>query len=103
MPRFVILEHQFPAGHERAGHWDFMLEVGSVLKTWDLPRAPSMGDAIDAEQLPDHRLAYLEFEGAVSGDRGSVRQWDAGTYQAEMVDEHQWRVALYGGRISGRV
>ena len=38
---------------------------------------------MDAEVLPDHRLAYLDYEGPISGDRGSVTRWDRGTYDVE--------------------
>ncbi|MCS7047501.1 MAG: hypothetical protein NZO58_14185, partial [Gemmataceae bacterium] len=74
MPRYVILEHDHPALH-----WDFMLERGDVLRTWRLPAPPSIGK-IAAQALADHRRAYLDYEGPVSGNRGTVRRWDAGTY-----------------------
>ncbi len=89
MPRFVVLRHETPPGHERPTHWDFMLEAGGVLRTWALAEAPCRGRAIAAEELAEHRLAYLEYEGDVSGGRGSVVRWDAGTY--EVLDG---RVAL---------
>jgi DNA polymerase Ligase (LigD) len=79
MPRFVILEHDHPELH-----WDFMLEAGGALRTWRLARPPEMAGAIiDAVALADHRLAYLDYEGPVSGGRGSVKRWDAGHYEHE--------------------
>ena len=79
--RFVILEHRLPAhSHPRALHWDLMLERDDVLRTWALAQEPEIGKTCDATQLADHRLDYLEYEGPVSHDRGSVTRWDSGTY-----------------------
>jgi len=76
MPRYVILEHDWPQKH-----WDFMLEAGDVLQTWRLPTAPVANMDISAEKTFDHRLMYLDYEGPISGDRGSVVRWDAGSYE----------------------
>jgi hypothetical protein len=96
MPRFVILTHDHPSLH-----WDFMLEFGASLRTWRLPCPPSSGCELAAEQIPDHRLMYLDYEGPVSGDRGSVQRWDAGNY--EVVDSCNDRLAvrLSGSRLRG--
>lgn len=87
MPRFVILEHDHPELH-----WDFMLEAGDVLKTWRLARMPAQaGESIPALRLGDHRLAYLDYEGPVSGNRGEVQRRAAGTYEllrGEFGEEH---------------
>jgi hypothetical protein len=45
-----------------------------------------------AEQLADHRLAYLEYEGPVSGDRGTVSRWDVGDY--ETLEESPTRLCV---------
>jgi hypothetical protein len=77
MPRFVLLEHDHPELH-----WDFMLEHEGVLKTWRLASMPSRaGESIPAVPLGDHRIAYLDYEGPVSGDRGNVKRCAAGTYE----------------------
>lgn len=83
MPRFVILEHDHPVRH-----WDLMLETGSILRTWRLAEPPRPGSVITAEATFDHRLHYLDYEGPVSGDRGTVTRWLAGTYEIlrEAVD-----------------
>lgn len=81
MPRFVILRHEMPPGHERGAHFDLMLEANGVLRTWSLPELPADGRIVQAEALPDHRLAYLDYEGLVSGNRGSVRRVDEGDYE----------------------
>lgn len=83
MPRYVILRHEFPSGHPRGSHWDLMLEVNAVLKTWALSSLPAVGCQLEALQLPDHRLEYLDYEGDVSRDRGRVQRVDCGTYALE--------------------
>jgi hypothetical protein len=96
MPRYVILEHDFPVRH-----WDFMLESGDGLRTWRLAAPPRPGATVAAEPLSDHRRAYLDYEGPVSGGRGTVTRWDAGTYRWEETAEG---VAMYleGSRLRGR-
>jgi hypothetical protein len=92
MPRFVILEHDHPELH-----WDLMLEAGGVLRTWRLAQPPTAGAAIKAVALGDHRLHYLDYEGPVSGGRGTVTRWDRGTYEEE-GGVFEWR----GARVRGR-
>lgn len=104
MLRFVILRHDLPPGQARPSHWDFMLEVGETLKTWALSQPPdaSLGDEpIEAERLPCHRLAYLTYEGPVSGDRGSVTRWDQGDYRLVSQRDDEWIVELHGARLVG--
>jgi hypothetical protein len=94
MPRFVILLHECPGDRPRATHCDLMLEVGSALETWALRQVPqgwceldlsqdlfARSNSVKAQRIADHRLAYLDYEGPVSGDRGSVRRLDAGQYR----------------------
>jgi len=97
MPRFVILEHDHPTLH-----WDIMLELGGVLKTWRLP-APPPEDSRQAISIGDHRLAYLDYEGPVSGQRGTVKRWDAGTYETLAQTASAWMVRLRGARWHGVV
>jgi hypothetical protein len=99
MPRFVVLEHDSPRGL----HWDLMLETAGVLATWALPRPPEPGLTIEAEALPGHRLAYLDYEGRISGGRGSVARWDQGTYAIQRWAASAIAVVLHGGRIKGLV
>jgi len=75
--RFVVLEHDSPRGR----HWDLMLQQGDRLRTWALAAPPDTPGPIPAEPLADHRLVYLDYEGPISGGRGTVRPWDKGTYQ----------------------
>lgn len=80
--RFVILHHQIPAkpGRESSQHWDLMLEDGSELLTWAIQERPEAGKTIPARQLPNHRLKYLDYEGPISDDRGSVSRFLAGGF-----------------------
>jgi hypothetical protein len=96
MPRFVILEHDWPQRH-----WDFMLESGSVLRTWRLTAPPEPGQTVAAEVSFDHRLAYLDYEGPVSGGRGSVLPWDGGTFTWQVDEPERVVVRLCGGRLQG--
>ncbi len=100
MPRYVILLHELPAGHElargAAKHWDLMLEWGPALRTWALACEPAYGMTCDAEQLADHRLAYLDYEGPVSGNRGHVTRWDAGQYEIVSRAEDFLNLTLQG-------
>ncbi len=97
MPRFVILRHDSPRGV----HFDFMLEWGDALKTWALPQPPDSAVEMECEALPDHRLAYLDHQGPVSGDRGSVARWDWGEYTVQRQTETEWVVELGGRQING--
>jgi len=97
MPRFVLLEHDHPVLH-----WDFMLERGSVLRTWRLDHLPEAAGKTGVEPLPDHRVAYLDYEGPVSGDRGSVRRVDRGDFELIREDEELIEVVLTGERLQGR-
>lgn len=112
MPRFVLLRHEVPAGAKKPSHWDWMLEWGSVLRTWELRELPaawaealeldSAATRVVARPLADHRLAYLDYEGEVSGGRGTVSRCDFGTYELEESEE-QLLVTLVGQRWQGRV
>jgi hypothetical protein len=92
--RFVILTHDHPRLH-----WDLMLEEAQSLRTWRLLAEPGSQNPIPAEALPSHRKHYLTYEGPVSGDRGTVSQWDSGTYRLLQEDEHHLRVRLDGARL----
>ena len=97
MPRYVVLEHDWPSPH-----FDLLLEAGNVLRAWRLATPPVVG-ANAAEANFDHRRIYLDYEGEVSGGRGTVRRWDAGTF--EWVEDAPGRavVELRGEKLAGRV
>jgi hypothetical protein len=101
MPRFVILQHDAPQGT----HFDFMLETGDVLRTWSLPKTPTADATLIGEALPDHRPAYLDYEGPISGGRGNVVRWDFGTFDWDRSfdAENTLAIKISGQKISGRV
>ena len=98
MPRFVLLEHDHPTLH-----WDLMLEMGGVLWTWRLDAIPRPGTPCGAVRIADHRRRYLDYEGPVSGDRGTVKRVAGGEFG--WVEESPVRVVveLRGVNLSGRV
>jgi len=96
--RFVLLEHCW-----NGVHWDLMLERDGALKTWALAEPPRPGETIEAGALPDHRLAYLDYEGPVSGDRGAVHRVDRGRYEALVWTEDHVEARLDGARVIGLV
>jgi hypothetical protein len=91
MLRYVILKHE-DIPHP---HFDLMFETvpGSDLTTWRSDRWP-----IDAPnplvKLADHRPAYLEYEGPISGGRGSVRRVATGNYRLHECSAKLWRLSL---------
>jgi hypothetical protein len=99
MPRFALLVHDSPRGL----HYDFFLEAGDALKTWALPQLPSPGEPIECESLPDHRPIYLDYEGPISGGRGSVVRWDRGHFEIEAWSDVEIRVDLAGEKLAGRI
>src|SRR5262245_25099312 len=94
--RFVVLEHDW-----NGVHYDLMLERDGLLKTWRLAAMPGEAEQ-EATELADHRLAYLEYEGPVSGGRGNVRRVAAGEYQVVDEGEGRLRVRAAGG-LEGEV
>ena len=97
MPRFAVLDHDWPHPHR-----DLLLERSGVLLAWRLPPAFDPTSPVPAEPLPDHRPAYLDYEGPVPGDRGSVRRWDGGGLEWELHSADEMRVRLDGTHLRGR-
>ena len=95
--RFVILYHQSPTEK----HWDVMLETDTVLTTWSIPPQSLMGlsFACPAIRLPDHRKHYLDYEGEITGNRGTVSRIDIGTYQQFSPDTFFLHGAVFSGKL----
>ena len=98
---FVLLEHAVG----ESVHWDFLIEMSHSLDlaTWRLARDPSRVtcDPIDAERIADHRRLYLNYEGPISGDRGTVRRVDRGESCVVSSSPERWRFSLRGACLSG--
>ena len=88
-----------------ADAYHMMIEAGEALATWQVSADPAdlaPSASLPARKLPDHRTAYLTYEGPVSGNRGSVRLDDRGHYDATGDPADLWTVSLTGGRVEGR-
>ena len=88
---FVVQEHR-----ATAHHFDLRLEVDGVMRSWAVPKGPSLDPAVKrlAVEVEDHSIAHNEFEGA-SGDGGGVIVWDRGSY--EQGGRVPWPEALERG------
>lgn len=96
--RFVILSHDHPAQH-----WDLLVEDGESLRAWRLLRRPGNDpDRIPAEPLPPHRLLYLDYEGPVSGNRGTVARVDAGECRMTPDPDGGFEFEFSGSILRGR-
>jgi len=83
--RFVVLSHDWPEPH-----WDLLVEPqpgAERVATWALNALPGATRLEGlAERLPDHRRHYLDYEGPVEGDRGTVSRVIAGSLTVVLND-----------------
>jgi bifunctional non-homologous end joining protein LigD len=104
--KFVVHEH-----HSSHLHYDFRLEIAGVLKSWAIPKGPSMNPAEKrlAVMVEDHPLEYGDFEGIIPQGHygaGPVLIWDSGMFQPEGDPEtglkrEKLSFALGGDKLKG--
>jgi bifunctional non-homologous end joining protein LigD len=100
--RFVVQEHS-----ARRLHWDLRLEHDGVAASWAIPNGiPETPDENrKAVHTEDHPLSYLEWEGEIPKGEygaGTMRIWDAGTYELEKWEPGKVMVDFHGERLQGR-
>jgi DNA ligase D-like protein (predicted 3'-phosphoesterase) len=100
---FVVQEHQ-----ATAHHFDIRLEVEGVMRSWAVPKGPSMDPAVKrlAVQVEDHSITHNDFEGLDGG--GGVIIWDRGDYEQggrvpwpQALDRGHAVFVLHGHKLRG--
>lgn len=112
-PRFSVQKHR-----SKRLHYDLRLEVEGVLKSWAVPKGPSVDSREKRLAVPteDHPLDYIDFEGRIPEGEygaGSVIVWDIGTYEnttnadgkqvpmTEALEKGHATIFLSGKKLSG--
>lgn len=103
MAIFVLHEH-----HAKRVHYDFRLEIDGVLKSWAIPKGPSLNpeDRRLAIMVEDHPLEYGSFEGIIPQGHygaGPVIVWDSGPYDLIDMDLNKGKIEfrLRGSKLKG--
>jgi bifunctional non-homologous end joining protein LigD len=118
--RFVVQKHR-----ATRLHYDFRLEMEGVLKSWAIPKGPSLDPADKrlAMQVEDHPVSYFDFEGTIPQGNygaGTVMVWDVGTWEplspqpvkgkyvggtdaeaAAMLQKGDLKIRLHGQKLKG--
>ena len=99
--RFVVHEH-----HASRLHFDFRLEIEGVLKSWAIPKGPSMNPAKKrlAVEVEDHPLEYIDFEGIIPAGNygaGAVVIWDEGEFELLESTDKKISFVLRGELLKG--
>jgi bifunctional non-homologous end joining protein LigD len=104
---FVVQMH-----HATRLHWDFRLEADGVLKSWAVPKGPTLalGEKRLAMHVEDHPFAYRTFEGIIPSGYGAgeVIVWDRGTYRllegtdpTQQIAKGSLKFELFGKKLRG--
>lgn len=85
-------------------HWDLMLELGGVLQTYRLDKAPEkvLHKAVNATRIFDHPLKFLTYQGPVNKGKGTIRMAEAGTYQILHQQLNRIELRLNGKILQGK-